>query len=689
MYTLRAKGLAVFGLVLIAGLATAAETESVADFTERPELWTCGNEGPQVATCFPSAEGAVVGKQLMILNYNFGYEHYLAFPKFRNAGWDLSKTEFLEVRIKAQEGTGWPANPRLYLRDRNGGMIRIWPADRRSLLAAETVGEWHTVRFPLHETEGWEHFYWMDGSLEHVDWLEVAFVGGAGPRGAAHHVLLDGVLFTPAQPAYEPPNDNAADLDVLWIERDPKYERYNLPPYKPSKIDPDVTLGVCANTDEKHYPDKGETLTWTAHVQNKGRAPLGGRYAWLLDGKELKRGTVPVLKRREKADFTWQWAWDPADHDLTFRITPGGEDYCDYNDALTVRTNALVLKHMIERGAVAQMELKYNMIGSRSCEDYLQGQVRYMNQLMAQSKYPFAPNGSEQRVMIGIIEYVEDYECVDLGGGPYRVGELDLLADGGRGVSALPNPWNSGGAMWEFHACAGRPDGAWLHELSHQIGVIDDYQLITEPEDNLVNGVGFNYDNRGLMGGGNISPYKNPNQLYSYYSPSNVMGLNITKGKRRGYFGEYLYCIPKQNTLAILDEEGNPIADAEIKLYQTGWITTEEGRKKGRTIDDIPEHEGRTDAAGHFPLKNRPADHHTTQTGCTLRDNPFGPIHVVGFNAVFLITVTKDDVERYAFITAPDLNIAWMSGHKDRAELPVTVKVKGDEKYYYARPLAE
>jgi hypothetical protein len=98
------------------------------------------------------------------------------------------------------------------------------------------------------------------------------------------------------------------------------------------------------------------------------------------------------------------------------------------------------------------------------------------------------------------------------------------------------------------------------------------------------------------------------------------------------------------------------------------------------------EHEGRTDSEGRFPLRNRPADHHATATGCELRDNPFGPIHCVGFNSVFLIIVEKDGVERYGFITVPDFNTEWYRGNKEYAELPVTVKVKGDEKRRFAGP---
>jgi hypothetical protein len=181
------------------------------------------------------------------------------------------------------------------------------------------------------------------------------------------------------------------------------------------------------------------------------------------------------------------------------------------------------------------------------------------------------------------------------------------------------------------------------------------------------------------MGGGEISPHESPGTLYSYYSPSNVQGLNVTKGKRRGYFGEYLYCVPEECAIRILEENGEPLANAEVKVYQTDQ----------RVIDDVAEHQGKTDSKGIFRLKNRPADHVITETGCEQRDNPFGPIHVVGFNNVFLVIVKKDKVEKYGFFTVYDLNFAWMAGFKKTATIPVIVKTKGDEKHHHAQPVGE
>lgn len=197
-------------------------------FMEIPDVWTCGSQGPGCATCRSAPEQAEVGKHLMVLNHDFHTGHYSVFPKFRNAKWTFSDSECLEVQIKTQAGTRWRgANPVLFLRDRDGGMVRIRPADCTALLE-KTVGQWTTVRFPAYETDGWEHFYWMDGSLKHVDWFEVSFFGG-------------------------------------------------------------------------------------------------GRYVWFLDGREVDQGTIQVLRPRGKADCAWQWAWNPADHHMT-------ETGCDLHD---------------------------------------------------------------------------------------------------------------------------------------------------------------------------------------------------------------------------------------------------------------------------------------------------------------------------------------------------------------------
>jgi hypothetical protein len=679
------RNLVAAAALLSVSLALTATAEDVPmtvdpnDYSETPALWACGAQdwGPWFATTVGTTDQVAAGKYAVLLNYCSGAEHFLAFPKFRNAGWDLSAVEYLEFKVKLPQGiTRSVHSPTIYLRSQDGSFVRIRPEGRNSLFTKPSDGEWQQVRVPLTPDEKWEQFVWLGGSLKNVDFFEIAFFGPNTPRFAAHYVMVDDVRFGPTQPDYTPPNPKAADLNVLVIERTPIYERYVLPPYD------GIDFPTCSNKDAKHYPDPGEEVTFTARVQNKGKTPAGGQYVWLLDGKEVGRGKLDTLKPAETAEFTLPWAWDPADHDVTFKVAPGADDYCARNNELTVRTNALQLIYFLERGTQAQLEQKTNYFGSYSLEDWLQAQTYFMNQLFAESKYDFAPEGITARVAINKFVYVDDgYIRDNCSWGPALLGEQNPQWDGGRGCTQITPFWDNGdqGATFlNIENMLGRPDDCWMHEMSHQIGLIDDYQFITEPEDNAVNGVGFNYANRGLMGGGEIDPYQNPGTLYSLYAPGDVHGLNVTKGKRRGYFGEYLYCVPANNALVIVDESGAPVANATINVYQT----------QGRKIDTTPEHSGTTDAKGRFALANRPVKGGVTETGCELRDNPFGPIHVVGFNGVFLIvTKTPDGQEKYGFTTVQEFNLAWAAGHKDQADITVVVKEKtGKEREVYTAP---
>jgi hypothetical protein len=661
-------------VVLIAvGLAAAAPAPvDPNDYTESPALWTCGAQewAPLYATCTGTPDKPAAGKHAIVLNYPGEMQYYLAFPKFRNANWDLSGAAYLEFQVKFPKGETW--DPVLYLRSADGPFVRITRTGGPAMYK-ESEGQWQPVRIPLTPDKDWAQFAWLGGSLKRVDFLEIAFGGSRAPRYASHYIVVDDVHFGPQQPKYTPPDDHAADLDVLVIERTPTYERYD-PNYDNGR-----DVAECKNKAAKHYPDAGEEVTFTASVQNKGRAPAGGKFVWLLDGKEVGRGDVATLKSREKTTFAIKWPWDAGDHDLTFKLTPAGDDLCARNNELTIRTNALLLKYVIERGTQTRFEEKPNVIGSYSLEDWPQAQARFMNQLFAESKYDFAPNGIGTRVMVGRFEYVDDgYLDERCPGGPFQVGEQDPNYDGGRGCTETDTFWNSGeqsACYLNFENLRGRPDDCWLHEMSHQIGIIDDYQFITEPGDNAVNGVGFNYDQRGLMGGGEITPFVSPGTLYSLYAPGDVQGMNATKGKRRGYYGEYLFCLPKQCALVIRDADGKPIADAEIKVYQT----------KDRKLDTTPEHAGRTDTQGRFPLPNRPVKGGMTETGCELRDNPFGPINVVGLNGLFLVVVKSEDgKEQYGFTTVQDFNVAWAAGQRDSADITVVVKVKGDERVWTA-----
>jgi hypothetical protein len=656
----------------VAGYSRADEVPTAApgDLTERPELWTCGSEewGPELATfaAVPRAEDAdVEGSHCLALNNATGAERYLAFPKGRDAGWDLRRAEAISFRVKMQRGTSFRlANPRLFLRSREGPFVLYEPQGVEPL-STDGDGAWRSFRVPLAGSAQWRKVRWLEADLSRVDFLEISFSGGQMPHGVAHTVWVDSVRLHPDARPYKPADDEAGDLDVVVIEREPLYERYTVD-YAPTSEDAKVRVGRATNANARHEPAPREWVTWRARVVNKGRRPLSGRYRWTLDGAEVAGGDLPALASRAETTSSFRWRFDPADHDVRFEVVPGGADYCAENDGLTVRTNALSLKFSIERGLVARMESRVGALGSRSAEDWIQAQVRFMNLLFRRSVYDFAPEGITQRVAVGTIEYVEDGKLVTLGGGPFRVGELDPRYDGGRGLTALDDPWKSGAGAPSFLNFLGRPAGAWLHELSHQIGVMDHYQFAVEPDANEVNGVALRYARPGLMGGGEIAPHVALENLLNLYAPADVAGLNATKGRRRGWYGEYLYQLPRTTDLRLVDDRLRPVADAEIAIYQT----------RERRIDAIPEQEVRSDGDGRLRLENKRVGPYTTATGCTLRDNPFGAIDVVGSNGVLLVVARRDGRELHGFVTVADLHVAWARGGRENATILVGLREK-------------
>jgi hypothetical protein len=163
--------------------------------------------GSNEARLYPVPDDAQVGKYALALNYNYGYEHYAVFPEWRDAGWDLRTTEYVEFQVKLPAETQWRGpNPTLYLRSNDGSFVRIRPSDRRSLPVDAAGKGWQTVRVPLAESPEWERVIWLGGSLRRVDFIELAFVGG-GSGGAAHSILIDGVRFGSAMLPYTPPNE--------------------------------------------------------------------------------------------------------------------------------------------------------------------------------------------------------------------------------------------------------------------------------------------------------------------------------------------------------------------------------------------------------------------------------------------------------------------------------------------------
>ena len=133
-------------------------------------------------------------------------------------------------------------------------------------------------------------------------------------------------------------------------------------------------------------------------------------------------------------------------------------------------------------------------------------------------------------------------------------------------------------------------DWGLIHELTHQLGVIDMYRLNMPPElakndklevrdrngqlipISLVSPTGGDslWEHPGLMGGGNIQPYIDGTD----YDIETAAALNTHAGKRRGYFGEYLFDMPQSVSLKIIDQTGAPYGDQLIYLFDINDLSS-------------------------------------------------------------------------------------------------------------------
>src|SRR3989338_10989078 len=160
------------------------------------------------------------------------------------------------------------------------------------------------------------------------------------------------------------------------------------------------------------------------------------------------------------------------------------------------------------------------------------------------------------------------------------------------------------------------------------------------------------WEHPGLMGGGNIQPYIDGTD----YDIETAAALNTHAGKRRGYFGEYLFDMPQSVSLKIIDQTGAPLPNATVAFYQKNPGT--------ENIDNIPEFTGTTNSDGLVLLPNRHAISVTTATGHSLHNNPFGQIRVTGENGTMFVKVKSGNQEGHGWLFVTDLNVAYWSGNQ-------------------------
>lgn len=452
------------------------------------------------------------------------------------------------------------------------------------------------------------------------------------PRGSAPAPL--------AKPA-------GVDLDVTYISRSPMHHRYDVA-YTSGGI-PYLQPGT---EGDARWPAPGTLVTFTAHIINKGTAASGSfAFTWFIDGVEVHTGTHSSLPAGSQTTETYQWIWAHTmdgerllgSHTVRLSVDPANliaETY-ETNNSLEDRTDALSLVLAVTPALYSALETPIDPKWPFSAEDWLQKQIAAMNAAFARSVHPAAPHGIVERVRLDKILIASSAPPADLS----EDGMFFMEADDRSGNG--------------YHDPVADISGGLLHELTHQLGIIDLYNLDV-PLDNLRvsdrhgRPVQMEYAlvTRGIMGDPGVVP--------PIYDENTTLALNANKGYRRGYYGEYLYDVPTQTRLRILDNQGHPAPGVAVGLYQR---VADAGPYGTGLVDGAPEITGVTGGDGVLVLTNRPAGASiTTRTGHTLHDNPFGPIDVVGRSNEFLVELRKEAHQEYVWLDITRLNLAFWQG---------------------------
>ena len=392
------------------------------------------------------------------------------------------------------------------------------------------------------------------------------------------------------------------DLNVTYIERTPRYYRYclNYPNGIPT---------LCPGTENnKTWPNIGETITYTAHIINKkdGASP-GFAYQWLVDNMVVHSGQSLSLSPNQETTIQYQTTWPSSSETIEFRVDPNNiiAETVETNNSLAIGSHDLTISIWAEQGIYNIFNNTLNLAGSYSFEDWIQAQFAKMNERFSQAQYPVSPNGILNRIRIDKVIIVEDLDGSDspMNSDPnlYLIDGRWQFKDNDHGNAA-----GHGGAWQNYvNEFAHKIDWGLIHEIAHQLGVIDLYRmnLANDSENNMrvqVKDINNNvipasqlptqgwdqilFKYPGIMAGASTSPYNDD----TYFSSHTAAAMNTHYNFRRGHFGEYLFDTPANNYLKILNASGGPLAGAQVALYQKDMHT--------EYIDNAPEITGITDA---------------------------------------------------------------------------------------------
>jgi hypothetical protein len=462
-----------------------------------------------------------------------------------------------------------------------------------------------------------------------------------------------------------------SDLQLVSIRRTPEYPRYaptytdyiisDPGGYGPYVFSAATGLGEGQTADTQRWPGIGDTVTYTATVRNRGTLPVPGPHTlgWRVDGAEAGTATIPrTLAPGEIETVALAQIWDGERHEITCELLDA--DDRAGNNTLTVGSKSVAFLSYIDETRVEEFREESASYPHAITDD----KIDWLNAHMERFNGMFADSGTDKRVHFAVLGVIGDRDPdpdvprINYAIFPfrYRAGEGSLRLSG-------------------YYRPDEDLDHGLLHEMGHQLGLIDIYQLDLPADRNDVSGRGYTAVDCLMRG---VSPF---------LSGHSANAMEHWLDDAHGYFGQYLYSIPEQVRLRVLGVDGEPLAGAAVRVYQKNEVPG-----LGPVITDQIKHQGTTDEDGVFALPNVPIDTQLVPPVCTgdaLAPNPFGYVAVVGFNGLLLIEVEKDGFTDYAWLDITEINNAFWAGQTTLATFERRVAIGGAVLEDLPRDLAE
>ena len=438
------------------------------------------------------------------------------------------------------------------------------------------------------------------------------------------------------------------DFSCVCIERTPKCNRYQV---RYDQYRPYLRAGT---ESDQRWPAAGEQVRYTGYVYNGGTTNGSCVCTWYTNGVQAAAATIAVAAGSFNSNsiaFAWPAGGETAAGavEITLQVAPaaGSSDAAETNNTISISTRDLTITFFMAQEYFDELSKKQNRWGTHNAVDWLRSQFQDMHNKFAQSVYQATPDGIIERIRVDKFIVLPNAEL-----GAAQGNDPNLNNNDGRWAiwtgNANDDPATAAARAADYANIFGnRVDYGLIHELAHQLGLIDIYQYDVQGPANIItqDGVPALFERvaqqKGMMRTHGDLPF----------SEFSAIAMNSQLGRRRGYYGDFQFLIPRTNILQILDNSGNPLANATIECF----------RRTGSYFDDAHRTiSGTTDASGRFYLPNS-GETYSTSNGYVLHQHPFGYLSVVGGNQLLVRISTADSSYHYWF-DCIDANILFWRG---------------------------